>query len=533
MTRDTPTTAVLSLLHEPAGENAATRQFRGRPVLAWTLDRLRRCRASLRVVVTCWADQADPVRAAGGEPLTAGERRPTPSLVAVAAARRWADGWRGGLISSTEFDLGFDGRTTSDLGTCVLLIDASAAFVDPALVDQVIARGLEGDNEFAFAPAAPGFAAMFLSPAVAQRLAEAKASPGVLLTYQPDAPMRDPLGSPGCVAPPLAVARSSRRYKLDSRYQAARFERLFDGRTDGDLLALPAEEIVRLDAFSPVDPLPRDVTVELTTRRQCRPIYSLLSRCEIARPDLSRATAGKLMRELADRDDVRLTFAGVGDPVLHGAFAQIVADARAAGVGAIHVETDLLADAASVDALADLPIDVVSVHLPALTGPTYQRVMGEDRLADAMANVQRFVARRAARGRRTPVLAPTFVKTRHNLAEMEPWYDAWIRAVGSAVVTYPTDHAGTLAGEDASVGDMSPPQRVPCRRLASRMTVLCDGTVVSCEEDLSARRPMGRAGERPIREIWHEAFGELRAAHADRRWNQCGACADCREWNRP
>ena len=34
-------TAVLSMLHEPADRNSATRTFRGDPVLAWTLERVR------------------------------------------------------------------------------------------------------------------------------------------------------------------------------------------------------------------------------------------------------------------------------------------------------------------------------------------------------------------------------------------------------------------------------------------------------------------------------------------------------------
>lgn len=524
------TSAVLSMLHEPATHHSAARTFRGRPVIEWTLRRLGRCRRVDRAVAICWADQADAVAAIGAEAIVIGARRQIAATEATAAARRWADGWRGGLSSCCEFDLGFHAESLLRIGGGAILVDPAAAFVDPGIVEQVVERGRDGDNELAFAPAAVGFATVYLASAVIERLAAAKASPGVLFAYQPDAPLRDPLASPGCVAPSLVVARSGRRFKLDSAFQTGRFSRLLESKTDDQVFALPAEELVRLEASLPVDPLPRDVTVELTTRRQSRPVFSLLRNGDLRREELSVSSAGVLFEELAARDDVRVTLAGVGDPLLHPRLAEVVAAARSAGISSIHLETDLLADPVVVEGLADLPIDVVSVHLPALTEHTYEKLMGTPGLKPAMANVQRLIARRQHRG--TPIVAPTFVKTRDNLAEMEAWYDAWIRAVGSAVIAYPSDFAGLLQ-HDVSVGDMSPPLRVPCRRIASRMTVLSDGSVVSCEEDLAGRRQMGRIGQSAIRDIWQARFAELRSVHADRRWTSCGVCAQCKEWNRP
>jgi radical SAM protein with 4Fe4S-binding SPASM domain len=114
---------------------------------------------------------------------------------------------------------------------------------------------------------------------------------------------------------------------------------------------------------------------------------------------------------------------------------------------------------------------------------------------------------------------------------MEAWYDAWLRGVGTAVVAAPGTSGGMI--DDVSVGDMSPPARVPCRRIASRLTILCDGSVVSCEEDLAARRPMGHALRDGVAAVWQSAFGRLRTLHADRRWGECETCAGCREWHRP
>ena len=242
---------------------------------------------------------------------------------------------------------------------------------------------------------------------------------------------------------------------------------------------------------------------------------------------MTLAVARQLIAELATADDVRLTLAGVGDPLLSPIWADVVAAAVSAGV-AVHVETDLLsADDGEIAMLAACGADVVSVHLPATTGRTYAAVMGTDAAAAVVDRLRRLHA--AARG--TPLVVPTFTKCGANLAEMDGWYDYWTRQVGHAVVVGPTTFNGRLA--DVGVADMAPPQRRACHRLASRLTVLSDGRVVSCEQDVLGEQPMGRVGERPMVDIWRDRFASLRACHAAGRWDELPLCGGCREWHRP
>ena len=76
---------------------------------------------------------------------------------------------------------------------------------------------------------------------------------------------------------------------------------------------------------------------------------------------------------------------------------------------------------------------------------------------------------------------------------MEAWYDQWLRAVGSAVIVGPSDFAGQIP--DHAVADMAPPLRRPCARLESRMTILSDGRIVTCEQDVLGRQTLGSLGE--------------------------------------
>src|SRR3954468_9202562 len=110
--------AILSMWREGPGRDSATRLFRGEPVLAWTLRRLRQATAVHHAAILCWDDQAIGARhiaeESGATVYGKGERSPLPTLDAVAAARRWTDGWRGGLLGTCDFDLGFHALWTKD-----------------------------------------------------------------------------------------------------------------------------------------------------------------------------------------------------------------------------------------------------------------------------------------------------------------------------------------------------------------------------------------------------------------------------------
>jgi hypothetical protein len=114
---------------------------------------------------------------------------------------------------------------------------------------------------------------------------------------------------------------------------------------------------------------------------------------------------------------------------------------------------------------------------------------------------------------------------------MERWYDQWLTAVGSAVITGPSDFAGLI--EDPGVGNMSPPKRLPCARLASRVSVLCDGSVAVCENDVSGSLVVGRVGKQTLSEIWQRRLAPLRADHASGCWSKHKLCAGCSDWHRP
>jgi len=535
--------AVLSMLHEPAGRpGSATRRFRGEAPLAWTLFRLGRCKRVAESILLCWEDQAAPVRAIAQEMKarlwTPRERIANVHLDGVAAARRWADGWRGGLLGACEFDRGFHGPFIAEIQNqtgcdAILLVDPSSSLVDCDLVDGLIEHAQSySDLDLCFSQAAPGLSGVLLHKRLVEQLAPGGSHPGTLLSYRPDLPMRDAISTPSCAPVATSIARSCHRFTLDSERQIERISSA-TVHLNGQLMSTEAEHLVRfLDAAPVRFSLPREITLELTTRRASKPIFSPLYSTKIERGDLSVQMAETIFSEMSAADDARIVFAGIGDPLLHSEFVQIVESAQRAGIGAISVETDLLEIAGGdIDKLAELPIDIISVHLPAVSARTYAAVMGIDGLGRVIANLTRLIHCRQARGRGTPLVTPTFIKTPANFAEMDTWYDHWLRVLGCAVVDGPSDYAGQ--SPDVSLTQMQPPRRRPCVRIQNRLTILSDGSFAICEQDFLGKQSLGKVGENSINKIWTDPMAALSRDHSAGKFNCNGLCADCKDWHRP
>jgi hypothetical protein len=524
------TPAILSLLHQGEIPNSTTRLFREQSVLRWTLSRLSQCEALGSVTILCWAHQFPALR--GFENVIPLPRVDLPSMQAISAARRWADGWRGGLLSATCFDVGFHGPSLlaamKELAAeQIVLVDPDSALIDPAIVDSVISHASEHQEvEYAFAPAALGQVAILLRRGLVEKLAQSGIYPGRLLNYHPDVPGRDPIALAPCAPVPTSVARATERFNLDSNRQVELFEHATKS-LNGQLIEADAEELLRLVRSRAVElDFPMDVTLEINTTRLTRPIYSPLRYAGIQRADMPLDMAREIFSQLGRCDDVRLTLAGVGDPLLHPRFLDLINAAADEGIHAIHVETDLLSN--MDEKLVASPFSILSVHVPAVTQNTYRQMMDCDELPRLIENMRKFLKLRGERA--MPILVPTFTKCRENLTEMESWYDHWIRNLGCAVIVGPSDCSAQIP--DVAAVDMSPPKRIACRRLASRMTILSTGQIVACENDIHALYPLGRIGRESIAEIWRKGFGSFREEHQAGRYS-LPICQTCRDWHRP
>src|SRR5690606_31733406 len=190
------------------------------------------------------------------------------------------------------FDAGFHAGWVAEImhdwaAQQVLLVDPAAALVEPQLIDAIVEHAQRNrEVEIAFSPAAPGLAGVVLSRDLVERLAKMNLHAGRLLHYMPDQPMPDPIGGPGCVNVPVRVARTTAHFLFNSDRQINRLSRVTKD-LNGRLIDISAEQLVaRIEADTGIDPAPREVVVELNTRRATQPIYSPLAAGQINRSDL-------------------------------------------------------------------------------------------------------------------------------------------------------------------------------------------------------------------------------------------------------
>jgi radical SAM protein with 4Fe4S-binding SPASM domain len=245
---------------------------------------------------------------------------------------------------------------------------------------------------------------------------------------------------------------------------------------------------------------------------------------------------------MARDDDALLVLGGFGDPLLHPQFADVLAAIRvqtgpqsAAGLcvrtAGVHLTEE------RIDTLITHRVDVIQITLDAWSPELYARLQAPTEPAGAqlttvLENIDQLLARRADARSALPLLVPDFTKSTLNLDEMEAFYDGWLRRNGAVSVTGYSNRAGQC--DDRSVIRMAPPNRFPCRRLASRCLVLADGSVTHCDQDFRGIATIGHLDQADLRTLWRgESMARLRAAHQAADFGASPLCQRCSEWHRP
>ena len=120
---------------------------------------------------------------------------------------------------------------------------------------------------------------------------------------------------------------------------------------------------------------------------------------------------------------------------------------------------------------------------------------------------------------------PQAVRMNENEEQLEDFYRYWKNQTGKVIVQKYDPFCGFLP--DRRVTDLSPLKRFPCWHLKRDLSVLIDGRVPVCREDLSGEHPLGNLFEEPLAEIWQRGEGfYLRHLSAD----YPRLCAQCDEY---
>lgn len=550
-----------NLTQTPLGlRSKLTYELGGLSVLQHTLARLSRCGTIKEIVLVHPAGQ-DPLALTGdninGMPIAAfpydaaldGDPHHTMRM----AARRWSpSSWRGGLGATTCYDELLPANRLSLAAKhhgaqAVLLVGGDWMLVDPVLCDEVMARHLEFPDamKMVFTQAPPGLAGIAMNVELLASLAENAAGLGQMLGYVPSRPQADPIGLDVCVQVLPQVRSSPCRFIFDTPRSVAMIKRVADQSRDLNSLdaQVTAERGTKAWRAIEREMLPREVTIELTPRRELHGRLTPQHYIAFDRSPMELPLARRLLEQIGDAGDVTVTLGGVGDALLHPQWETIVQAAHDAGAFSVHVETDLLVDEALLARLYDLPIDIVSVRLNADTAAMYERTMGSDRFSQVVQNLQWMLNERQQRllggdeprpRAALPWIVPRLTKTDETLTDMETFFDRWMHFAGHALIEPARSGRGYHRDLSPAMSPvaMAPPKRVACRQLERRMTILADGRVALCDQDWLGDGAAGDASVTPLRDIW-QAMNETRTAHDSGRWSQLALCGGCQEWHRP
>jgi hypothetical protein len=303
------TAAILSLLHQDAIPASATRQFRQQSVLAWTLSRLSQCESISRTAILAWDDQVSSL--ASFDNIISLPRLDLPSMHALSASRRWADGWRGGLLSTTCFDLGFHGPSLlyamNELNARqIVFIDPDSALIDSAIVDSLISACREPQrHRIRLHPRRPGQAAILLRGLVEKLLH--RHYPGRLSTIT-RSPAR-PIALPACTRAHGDFSRLND--SPSTRQQISHAEN--HPSSQRQLIKTDSQELLKSIRSAEANHSRVTLRRKSTPNDPARPIYSPLRHTTIDRRYGPRRSSTNLFTARRLRRH-RLTIAGLGDP---------------------------------------------------------------------------------------------------------------------------------------------------------------------------------------------------------------------------
>ena len=462
----------------------------------------------------------------------------------IGSGRKWSlTAWRGGIGGMTVYDELLPAypllvAAKQCEAESIVLLRGDWCCMDPALASEQLKlhRSAPEAMKLTFSQAPPGLGAFVIHHALLEEMVENSAVVANLLCYNPKKPVIDPMGKDVNVTIPASVRDQYRRFIFDTPRAMDHLrlvaEQLGNDFAQSDSVAITdASRVVeREQPWRQLERLPQQFNIELSPRRKATGPLVPQHYIDLEREDMSAETADQLLDQLEQVGDVSVLFGGLGDPLLHDQWFNVLERATQAGLLGVGIETDMLIDSNEIDRLAALPLDVISVRINADRAETYEKLMGVASFKQVLDNLQalfkqRNTNRQEGKGFQGWIV-PRFVKVAENLPDLETFFERWMTVSGWAVV----DRALTGRG---LIPDMSPvpmevprPEGVPpeLHRMKQRLTVLSDGQVCLCGQDWLARLPLGRLGEMDLAAMWREA-----GALAEQE-DHSAVCPACAEW---
>jgi spiro-SPASM protein len=121
------------------------------------------------------------------------------------------------------------------------------------------------------------------------------------------------------------------------------------------------------------------------------------------------------------------------------------------------------------------------------------------------------------------------VRLKENEASLEQFYREWKKETEELIIQKYDHFAGFLP--DRKVADLSPLQRLPCWHVKRDLSILLDGTVPLCREDVTVSRPLGNILKEPLAAVWRKGEEIYREHLAGSYSPPCRGCDEYYTFN--
>lgn len=264
------------------------------------------------------------------------------------------------------------------------------------------------------------------------------------------------------------------------------------------------------------------VTNQLSQKVSYEPFYELQKSESSAHMPLERFS--DLLRRIEEFAPESVVSVGYrGEPGLHPEIIGMVRKVEESGSLSLYLETSGVGwEPEVVKTLEELPLErtTLIVFLDAAQEGVYRELRG-----DGFREAYDFANRmRRAHPERSYVQA---TRLREYQESLEEFYKAWKE--DNPIIQKYNHYCGELP--DRRVTDLSPLERFPCWHLQRDMTILCDGSVPRCQEDIHLADPKGNVFSDSLKEIWNRSADLFEEHTRDAYPGICGSCDEYYTYN--
>ena len=358
--------------------------------------------------------------------------------------------WRGSIGSLSCYDEALEPTILAQVMDefnihAAAIVGPDWCMLDPSLIDRIVARHRADPDRcrVPFSQAVPGIGCCVIDRSAADALATAAknssafASIGAMLGYIPVAPQGDPIASPLCVGVDPLIRDAGVRVIADSTIRVQAMAAAYQGLGDS---AMTAGAAVLIKAFTSElnkrQTAPGCIQLELTTSRSAQGLWGAMH--AVPEHSISQSQAEQLLKDARTlRDDCTVLFAGRGDPLLHPAVLDIIAQANQLGITSTELRTDLINTNINPNQLIAANLGVLSINVLANTPAVYQTMTGTNSFDQLLDSMQALFNARPTTQLPTPWIVPRITRCDAAYPDIQGFYDRWLTVCGCAVIDPP------------------------------------------------------------------------------------------------